>query len=201
MGHDRGRPNSGGHILKILADNTSTLERKRGGGGRTYVAPHPGNIVGVYHIGMSRGEALSAPSSAAHDLIGSSNDNICGFKHDQHRERNDCTMDALTYLSAPLGQGAEKVNLALAVYVKWVGKGNSLRGAKIVASTLAEYLAVMVAFLERDGMDDPIHLTHLVQPLQKSHPLIACVIDQQTLMCVERHTHQPITHKMIDIVM
>jgi hypothetical protein len=116
---------------------------------------------------MSRGEALSALSSAARAFIGSIIDNIFGFDRGQRREINDCTLDARAihfshwlerinlYLSTLLVQGLEIVNLTLATYSQWVGKGNSLRDAKIISIILAAYLATVIALLERHNMDDP----------------------------------------------
>jgi hypothetical protein len=57
--------------------------------------------------------------------------------------------------------GPETVNLTLAAYGQWVGEGNYLRGAKIVAATLATYITATDAILEYHGMDDPRRLTRL----------------------------------------
>jgi hypothetical protein len=128
-------------------------------------------------------------------------------------ERNDRTLDArashLSYwldridlpLCTLLGQGPDTVNLTLAAYGQWVGEGNSIRGSKIVSATMAAYLSVAVALLEQHDMDNPIRLTRSGQPHQKLHPDLVRVLNQHKLICVERHTRQPITRGMIDIMM
>jgi hypothetical protein len=100
-----------------------------------------------------------------------------------------------------LGKGPDIVNLTLAARDQWVGEGNTLRGSKIVANTLASYITAAVALLEHHGMDDPICLTRSRHTHQKAQPLLSRVLDQHKLMCVERHTQQPITRGMIDIMM
>jgi hypothetical protein len=162
---------------------------------------------------MSRGEALSALPSAARALMGSSINSIFGFDGGQSRKINDCTLDTRTGhfsnwldhinppLISPLGQGVETVNLTLAAYGQGVGEGNSLEGAKIVAATVAAYLTATDTLLEYHVMDDPSRLTRSGQPRQKSHPLLACILDQHKLMCVEPRMRQPITRDKIDIMM
>jgi hypothetical protein len=117
-----------------------------------------------------RCQVLSALLSALASTIS------LGFDQCQRRERNECTLDARAahflywpdHIHLPfctlLGQGPDTVNLTLAVYGHWVGGGNSLRGSKIVATTLAGYLTATVALLEQHGMYDPRRLTRSGHP-------------------------------------
>jgi hypothetical protein len=162
---------------------------------------------------MSRGEALSALSSAACALIVTTIDNIFGLDCGQRRERNDHTLDARTGhlshwldridlpLTTLMWQGLETVNLTLATYGQWVDEGNSIRGTNIVVATLAAYLTATITLLEHQGMDDPRRLTRSVHSRQKPHLLLARFIDQHTIMRVERRTHQPITQDIIDSIL
>jgi hypothetical protein len=82
-----------------------------------------------------------------------------------------------------------------------VGEGSTLRGSKIVANTLASFIAAAVALLEHHGMDDPRHLMRSGHTHKKEHTLLFHVLDRHKLMCIERRTRQPITREMIDIMM
>jgi hypothetical protein len=136
---------------------------------------------------MFRGQALSAPSSAAHTFIRAIIDNIFRLDLGQQRERNDHTLDTRADhfsrwidhdeppLATLLEKGPASVNLTLSAYHQWVG-GAHFGGKIPLWPFLPAYLTVAVTLLEHCGMDDPQHLTCSGQAYQKSHPILARVM-------------------------
>jgi hypothetical protein len=93
------------------------------------------------------------------------------------------------------------VNLNLDAYGQWVGEGNSLWRKNIITTTLSANIVATIVLLEHMGMDNPTYLTRSRQPHPQPHPIMAHVLDQHKLTCVEHRTRQPIMCDTIDIML